>query len=102
VALAVFVFLCAAGGAQDSKISTSGGAQLDLISTLGLTQHTSTSSAVPTFEDISARAGLTVAHIASPEKKYIVESMSGGVGFIDCDGSGVLSALVVNGSTVDR
>jgi hypothetical protein len=43
-----------------------------------------------------------VAHIASPEKKYIVESMSGGVGFIDCDGSGVLSALVVNGSTVER
>ena len=54
------------------------------------------------FEDISARAGLTVAHIASAEKKYIVESMSGGVGFIDCDNSGVLSALVVNGSTVDR
>ncbi len=28
--------------------------------------------------------------------------MSGGVGFIDCDNSGVLSALVVNGSTVER
>src|SRR5271170_624712 len=82
-------------GAQDSRIST-----------FGETQHTSassgSSSAVPTFEDVSARAGLTVAHIASPEKKYIVESMSGGVGFIDCDGSGVLSALVVNGSTVER
>jgi enediyne biosynthesis protein E4 len=90
-ALAAVVFLCAAGGAQDSRLSSSGGAQ-----------HTSTSPPVPTFEDISARAGLTVAHIASPEKKYIVESMSGGVGFIDCDGSGVLSALVVNGSTVDR
>jgi hypothetical protein len=90
-ALAAFVFLCAAGGAQDSRLSSSGGAQ-----------HASTSPPVPTFEDISARAGLTVAHIASPEKKYIVESMSGGVGFIDCDGSGVLSALVVNGSTVDR
>jgi hypothetical protein len=87
----VCVFLCAAVGAQDRKISTPEG-----------TQRTATSSAVPTFEDISARAGLTVAHIASPEKKYIVESMSGGVGFIDCDNSGVLSALVVNGSTVDR
>jgi enediyne biosynthesis protein E4 len=95
LALAVFVFLCAAGGAQDSKIST-----------LGLAQQTSgssgTSPAVPMFEDVSARSGLTVAHIASPEKKYIVESMSGGVGFIDCDGSGVLSAVVVNGSTVER
>jgi len=57
---------------------------------------------VPVFEEIASRAGLTVPHIASPEKKYIVESMSGGVGFIDCDNSGVLSALVVNGSTVDR
>ena len=57
---------------------------------------------MPVFEEIAARAGLTVSHIASPEKKYIVESMSGGVGFIDCDNSGTLSALVVNGSTVDR
>jgi enediyne biosynthesis protein E4 len=45
---------------------------------------------------------LSVSHIASPDKKYIVESMSGGVGFIDCDNSGTLSALVVNGSTLDR
>jgi hypothetical protein len=95
LALAVFVFLCAAGGAQDRKISTLGGTQQTSASS-------GTSSAVPTFEDVSARSGLTVAHIASPEKKYIVESMSGGVGFIDCDNSGVLSALVVNGSTVDR
>ncbi len=91
LALLVVVFVCAAVGAQERKISISDGIQ-----------RTAASSAVPTFEDISARAGLTVAHIASPEKKYIVESMSGGVGFIDCDNSGVLSALVVNGSTVER
>jgi len=57
---------------------------------------------VPIFEEIAARAGLTISHISSPDKKYIVESMSGGVGFIDCDNSGTLSALVVNGSTVER
>ena len=57
---------------------------------------------MPIFEEIAARAGLTIPHISSPDKKYIVESMSGGVGFIDCDNSGTLSALVVNGSTVDR
>jgi enediyne biosynthesis protein E4 len=91
LALLVCVFLCAAVGAQDHNISASDG-----------TQRTATSSAVPTFEDISARAGLAVAHISSADKKYILESMSGGVGFIDCDNSGVLSALVVNGSTVDR
>jgi hypothetical protein len=76
----VFVVVCAAGSAQNPN----------------------SSARVPKFEDISARAGLTVSHIASPEKKYIVESMSGGVGFIDCDNSGTLSALVVNGSTVER
>jgi enediyne biosynthesis protein E4 len=102
VALVAFVFLCAAGGAPDGGLSSPDAARDGRLSGFGLTQHTNSSPAVPTFEDISARAGLTVAHIASPEKKYIVESMSGGVGFIDCDNSGVLSALVVNGSTVER
>jgi hypothetical protein len=57
---------------------------------------------VPHFEDVAKQAGLTVPHISSPEKKYIVESMSGGAGFIDCDGDGKLDILTVNGSTVDR
>jgi enediyne biosynthesis protein E4 len=68
----------------------------------GAAQTNKSRAPVPIFEDIAAHAGLTVPHIASPEKKYIVESMSGGVGFIDCDNSGNLSALVVNSSTVDR
>jgi hypothetical protein len=57
---------------------------------------------VPRFEDIAKQAGLTVPHISSPEKKYIVDSMSGGVGFIDCDNDGKLDIVTVNGSTVDR
>src|SRR5579862_6407090 len=56
----------------------------------------------PRFEDIAQQAGLTVAHISSPDKKYIVESMSGGVGLIDCDNDGKLDIITVNGSTVDR
>jgi enediyne biosynthesis protein E4 len=56
----------------------------------------------PAFEDIAQKAGLTVPHISSPEKKYIVESMSGGAGFIDCDGDGKLDIVTVNGSNVDR
>jgi hypothetical protein len=56
----------------------------------------------PEFEDVAKQAGLTVPHISSPEKKYIVESMSGGVGFIDCDNDGKLDIVTVNGSTVDR
>jgi hypothetical protein len=38
----------------------------------------------PRFKDVAKEAGLTVSHI-SPEKKYIVESMSGGAGAVDCD-----------------
>jgi enediyne biosynthesis protein E4 len=59
-------------------------------------------SPAPKFEDISASAGLTAPHIAAPEKRYIVESTSGGVGFIDCDNDGKLDILMVGGSNVDH
>lgn len=56
----------------------------------------------PKFEDVSARVGLTTSHVAAPEKKYIVESTSGGVGFIDCDNDGKLDIVMVGGSNVDH
>src|SRR5580704_1672979 len=58
--------------------------------------------AVPAFEDVSRRAGLTVSHITSPDQLYIMESMSGGVGFIDCDNDGKLDIVTANGSTVEH
>src|SRR3974390_3086840 len=57
---------------------------------------------VPQFEDVARKAGLTVSHLSSPDKKYIVESMSGGIGLIDCDNDGKLDIITVNGSTVER
>jgi hypothetical protein len=71
---------------------------------LALLAHAQTASSarVPQFEDIGAKAGLTVSHISSEEKRYIVESMSGGVGLIDCDHDGKLDIITANGSTVDR
>lgn len=57
---------------------------------------------VPRFEDVGKAAGLTVHHNSTPEQRYILESMSGGVGFIDCDNDGKLDILTVNGSSVDR
>lgn len=57
---------------------------------------------VPDFKDITQYAGLTVPNISTPEKRYMIESMSGGVGFIDCDNDGKLDIITVNGSTVDR
>ncbi|HKV25270.1 MAG TPA: CRTAC1 family protein [Candidatus Acidoferrum sp.] len=59
-------------------------------------------SPVPVFKDIARERGLTVSHISSSEKRYIVESMSGGVGLFDCDGDGRMDIVTVNGSTVDR
>ncbi len=59
-------------------------------------------SEVPNFEDISHSAGLVVPHISTLEKKYMVEAMSGGLGFIDCDNDGKLDIVMVNGSTVER
>jgi len=65
-------------------------------------QNKTHSAPIPRFQDISTQAGLTVPHISTPEKKYILESMSGGVGFIDCDNDGKLDIITVNGSSVAR
>jgi hypothetical protein len=56
----------------------------------------------PVFEDVSRQSGLTVPHISSQDKRYVIESMSGGVGLFDCDNDGKLDILTINGSTVDR
>ncbi|HEY7351649.1 MAG TPA: CRTAC1 family protein [Terriglobales bacterium] len=57
---------------------------------------------LPQFKDVSRDVGLTIPHISTPDKQYIVESMSGGVGLIDCDNDGKLDIIVVNGSTIDH
>ena len=53
------------------------------------------------FTDITAQAGITFKHIASPEKRYLVESMSGGVALFDYDNDGYLDIYLVNCLTVD-
>jgi hypothetical protein len=62
---------------------------------------TNAQNGYPHFQDAAPASGLTVSHI-SGEKRYILESMSGGVGMFDCDSDGKLDIVVVNGSTVDR
>jgi hypothetical protein len=56
----------------------------------------------PVFEDITSHGGLVRAHISSPDKRYVVESMSGGAGMLDYDGDGDLDIVLANGSTVAR
>src|SRR5437879_2169667 len=52
------------------------------------------------FRDITAEAGITFQHHAAPEKKYIVESMSGGVALFDYDRDGLLDIYFVDSLTV--
>jgi hypothetical protein len=53
------------------------------------------------FTDVTQQAGITFKHISTPEKRYIVESMSGGVALIDYDSDGYLDIYFVNSLTVD-
>src|SRR3989475_5031988 len=57
---------------------------------------------VPVFTDTANEVGLTASHISTGEKRYILESMSGGVGLFDCDNDGRLDIVMANGSTVER
>jgi len=53
------------------------------------------------FRDITSDAGITFVHHAAPEKKYIVESMSGGVALFDFDRDGLVDIYFVDSMTVD-
>ena len=56
---------------------------------------------VPHLEDVTAKAGIRFKHLAAPEKKYIVESMSGGVIVLDYDQDGWADLYFTNAPTVD-
>ena len=53
------------------------------------------------YRDVTREAGITFVHQAAPEKKYIVESMSGGVALFDFDRDGLIDIYLVNSLTVD-
>ena len=53
------------------------------------------------FVDITDSAGVTFRHISAPEKKYIVESIGGGVALFDYDNDGCLDIYFTNALTVD-
>ncbi len=54
------------------------------------------------FRDIAQQAGLTTVPPSSPDKRYLVETMGGGVALFDCDNDGKLDILVVGDSTIDH
>ena len=57
--------------------------------------------AAVTFTDITNATGITFRHVSAPEKKYILESMSGGVALFDFDGDGHQDVYLVNSLTVE-
>jgi enediyne biosynthesis protein E4 len=71
---------------------------------LALTFTTTTTGNEPAairFTDVTAQSGITFKHVASPEKKYLVESMSGGLAVFDYDNDGYLDIYFVNSLNVD-
>ena len=61
----------------------------------------SAASSSTMFRDITRDAGITFQHHAAPEKKYIVESMGGGVALFDFDNDNLIDIYFVDSLTVD-
>ena len=67
------------------------------------TQKTPTATAGSLhFRDISKDVGLLTMPPTSDEKRYLVETMGGGVALFDCDNDGKLDILVTGDSTIER
>jgi enediyne biosynthesis protein E4 len=58
-------------------------------------------TAYPRIVDITKSTGIHFEHLSSPEQKYIVESMSGGVALIDFDRDGWTDIYFTNAQNVE-
>ena len=56
---------------------------------------------IPQLEDVTAKTGISFKHASDPAKKYIVESMSGGVILFDYDRDGWLDIYFTNAPSVE-
>jgi hypothetical protein len=65
------------------------------------TSGSQTNPALPQLVDITASTGIKFDHLSSPEQKYIVESMSGGVALIDYDRDGWPDIYFTNAQSVE-
>ena len=89
------------GSMATAALQTSRFAMIALVAaTLGAAPNFNQPDSRVVFTDITASTGITFTHVSAPEKKYIVESMSGGVGLFDFDKDGWLDVYLVNSPTV--
>ncbi len=70
------------------------------ISGVAQTRNAAQRGTVPQLVDITASTKIHFEHLSSPEQKYIVESMSGGVALIDYDGDGWADIYFTNAPSV--
>src|SRR5262245_66600022 len=52
------------------------------------------------FEDVTERSGLKLERVTSVEKRYLIETMGGGVAFLDYDSDGWLDIYLTNTPTI--
>jgi enediyne biosynthesis protein E4 len=69
--------------------------------TLELQAASAPQESFPELVDITASTGIKFDHLSSPEQKYIVESMSGGVALIDYDRDGWPDIYFTNAESVN-
>jgi hypothetical protein len=62
---------------------------------------TSGGAAAEVFRDVIDQTGITFRHQSAPEKKYILESMAGGLAILDFNNDGLMDIYFVNALTVD-
>ncbi len=91
----LFIFLCA------SFASAQGGHPVPTPPPPGAKSAKCSGRPIPQLEDITAKTGIAFKHTSDPSKKYIVESMSGGVVLIDYDRDGWPDIYFTNAPTVE-
>lgn len=97
--------LCRAGGAPIAVIALAAFVVQCVpqtrISQPGLSAPPVSQEYLPQLVDITASTGIHFDHLSAPEKKYVVESMSGGVALIDYDNDGYPDIYFTNAPSVD-
>jgi enediyne biosynthesis protein E4 len=77
------------------------GLWVPLAAVLGMAALPAREAAEVLFRDITRDSGIAFEHHSDPEKKYIVESMGGGVALLDFDDDGLVDLYFVDSLTIE-